>query len=235
VKPIPPAPRPSGPTPQRRGASDTAYATGRLIDNLREAARASGLEPGDPMTPLVEAMALAIAELEDQRIKAKLTTTETVRLLSEILREGRETADAEIARFRAGLARTEASTIKRIAESIAKAADAALGRRVRAFDRRTAAAVAFLLIFSSGGCFWAGIGLGYKNAQVMIAETESGLRAAFSAGPEAAALWLDLMSWNDPRTAVLACTSPDNSFLQGGRRACRLPVWTERPAALNRS
>lgn len=183
------------------------------------------------MAPLVEALALAIKQLDDQQTKAERRTLETARRLTAVLREGRATAEVEIAHFQAELAATEANTIDRVAQAIAKSADAALGRRVRAFDRRTAVGAALALVFFSSASFWAGVRLGDQNARAVIAETESELKLAFRDGPAAAALWLDLMRWNDARAALVTCATPPNAFWQNGRRACRVPLWTERPAA----
>jgi hypothetical protein len=57
--------------------------------------------------------------------------------LTAALGQARRAADAETARFRAGLDAAKAETIHDVAHQIARSADAALTRRVRAVDRNS--------------------------------------------------------------------------------------------------
>ena len=79
-----------------------------------------------------------------------------------------------------------------------------------------------------GGYWW-----GRSAARADIRQTEAGLQAAFSRGPEAAKDWLALMIWNDPRKALAQCQGPAVS-VQDGRRVCMVPLWVEPPPASGR-
>lgn len=206
----------------------------RIGRAIRDAARAAGLQPGDPMAPLVEALARAVAFLGQQRAALSLTAEDVTERLSGVLYEGREVADAEAARFRAECQATEAETVRSLSAVLADTAERALTDRVRALDRRTAAlvglAVAGALALGAAGGWWAGD----RSARAAIVVAEDGVRAAFREGPAAAALWVDLMRWNDPKSALSVCREPGEILMQNGRRACRVPFWVERPPAAAR-
>jgi len=149
--------------------------------------------------------------------------------LRQILAVARQATDSETARFRAGLDATKTEVIREIAGKIAKSADAALTRRVRVFDRNSALIAAGILVVGltlslAGGYWW-----GNSDATTAVHETEAGLQAAFSHGPEAGRLWLNWMRWNDPKGALAQCYGNALSK-QGGRLACMIPLWIE-PAA----
>lgn len=206
----------------------------RMGRAVREGARAAGLLPDDPMAPLVEALARAVVFIGQQRAALAVTAENVTDRLGDILQDGRETADAEAERFRAECQATEAETVRSLSAVLADTAERALTDRVRALDRRTAVlvglAVAFALTLGAAGGWWAGD----RSARAAIVATEDGVRAAFREGPTAAALWVDLMRWNDPRAALMVCREPGEVLTQGGRRACRVPLWVERPPPVTR-
>lgn len=200
-------------------------------DALREAARASGLQVGDPMAPLVEGMAVTADHLDVSQDEFVAASAATVAELRTVLAEGRETAEAEAARFRAECQATETETIAGMSSAIAKASAQAFDGRVRAIDRRTAALVGMglmaCLVTGAAGGWWSGV----TTTRAAIVETEEGLRAAFRNGPETARLWLELMAWNDPRIAVIRCRDAGRIREEAGRKACPLLFWVSPPVA----
>lgn len=198
---------------------------------LREAARASGLQHGDPMSPLVEGMAVHADHLDARHDALVAAGAETVAELRTVLAEGRETAEAESARFRAECWATETATVASLSTALADASAQAFTGRVRAIDRRTAVLIALGLVaalcMGAGGGWWVAV----TTTRAAIAETEAGLRAAFRDGPETARLWLELMSWNDARTAVIRCRDAGRIREEAGRKACPLWFWVSPPVA----
>ena len=198
-------------------------------DALREAARASGLLPGDPLCPLTEGLAVHADHLDAYTDALLAANAAAVDELRSVLAEGRETAEVEAARFRAECRATEIATVAGLSTALADASATAFAGRVRAMDRRTAALVAISLmaamVAGAAGGWWAGV----TTTRAAIAETEAGLRMAFRDGPETARLWLELMTWNDPRTAVVRCRDAGRIREEGGRKSCPLLFWVSRP------
>lgn len=220
--------RGAAPVPQRAlGRARTATSG----DALREAARASGLQPGDPLCPLTEGLAVHADHLDERHDALVAASAATVGELRMILAEGRETAEAEMGRFRAECRATEAETVASLSGAITSASAQVFTGRVRAMDRRTAALVAIglvaALVAGAASGWWTGV----TTTRAAIAETEAGLRAAFRNSPQTARLWLELMTWNDPRTAVVRCRDAGRIREEGGRKACPLLFWVSPPGA----
>lgn len=215
--------------PSRRALPRAQPATSG--DALREAARASGLQPGDPLCPLTEGLAVHADHLDARHDELVAASAATVDELRTVLAEGRETAEAEAQRFRAECWATETATVASLSTALADASAEAFAGRVRAMDRRTAALVAIglvvALVAGAAGGWWSGV----TTTRAAIVETEMGLRAAFRNGPETARLWRELMEWNDVRTAIARCRDAGEIREQEGRRTCRLLLWVSPPIA----
>jgi hypothetical protein len=215
----------SPPVPVSKDAVEEAEA---LIAELREAARHAGVQRDDPMMPLLTSLAHQIRFLANRTARSDRVATETSERIIDALRQSRQTADTEIARFQAGIKQAEAVTIRSIADDIARAADRALTRRVTILQwNRIAWAAAFLVCLtlgSLGGGYW----WGRDTTLSSIHETEAGLQVAFETSVGAAQTWLNLMQWNDIAGALAQCTGPAVS-IQSGRKACNVPLWTEPP------
>ncbi|OAH23549.1 hypothetical protein AX289_30745 [Methylorubrum populi] len=108
-----------------------------------------------------------------------------------------------------------------------------LPAQVRVIDRRTAALVAISLAaaWGAGAGAVAGWWTGVTTTRAATAETEAGLRAASRDNPETARLWLDLMIWNDVRTAIIRCGDASRICEEGGRKVCPLLFWVSPPIA----
>jgi hypothetical protein len=101
---------------------------------------------------------------------------------------------------------------------------------VHTYQRRTTLITAGVLFGVAAACLGSGYWWGHRSAKAVIAETETGLQTAFQNGPEAARQWWSLMAWNDPRKALAKCQG-QAVHVEGGRRACDVPLWIEPPPA----
>lgn len=201
----------------------------RLVDELRDAVRTAGVARDDPMMPLLAAFAHAIRAIGSRTAGSDRIVAQASQRIADALVEARAAADAERRRFEAQLAATEAQTIGRVADAIARSSDDALARRIRVFDRNSARIAAFILFagcaaFLGGGYYW-----GNSHAYVHIHQTEAGLQAAFSNDADGARLWLDLMTWNNIPESLRQCLRPGARYAQSGRKACNVPLWIEEP------
>jgi len=215
----------------RSAAASLDGATEKLLDELRSAVKAAGVEPDDPMMPLVTAFARSIRFMAERGNTSDRVVASAAERINAALVEARRTADAEAERFSASILATETNIIQRIAGSIAASADKALTRRVKVFDRNTALWAAAALFGTAiacgvGGYFWGG-----NVARAAIYETEEGLRAAFSHSYADANNWMLLMDWNDLSQALKSCGNANQAIIDHGRHACAVPLWTERPQA----
>lgn len=119
----------------------------------------------------------------------------------------------------------EANLVKRISrQADASMRDAITKHRLR-LERRTSlvagGVVAACLVLSGAGGYWSGWSGGRNSVDVL----EHQVAAAFRAGPDAAGVWLQLMTNNDPRRALSNCSG----WADGGRRACLVPMWLDGP------
>ncbi|MCB8884034.1 hypothetical protein ACELLULO517_27615 [Acidisoma cellulosilytica] len=213
------------PVPVSKDATEDVEA---LIAELREAARHAGIQRDDPMMPLLTTLAHQIRFLANRTATSDRVATETSARIIDALQQSRQAADTEIARFQAGIAETEAVTIERIADSIAKTADRALTRRVAVFQWQLVLGAAGVLVLVAASCLGGGYWWGRDNTLASVHETETGLQTAFEQGAGAAQKWLNLMQWNPITDALGQCTGALVS-MQDGRKACNVPLWIEPP------
>ena len=245
-KPTAPTPPPSHPQEASSPAplalpAPTVAAAGRasekaaaveaesLIAELREAARLAGVTRNDPMMPLLKGLADSLRFVGTRTAEAERGIAAASQRVVDALVQARATAEAEERRFRQALALAQGDTIEKVGDAIAASADAALMRRVRVFDRNTALLAAAVLVLAAGGCLWGGYHWGSSDARADIHQTEAGLRQAFAQGPAEAASWLGLMQWNSLQAILEHCGRGRAFFVQGGRRACNIPLWIEPP------
>jgi ElaB/YqjD/DUF883 family membrane-anchored ribosome-binding protein len=205
-----------------------------LARRLAEAARESGVLPGDPLEPLVDAFARTIIGLARGQRALTESTEAAVKEFDSLLRAQRDLLKSASDRARAEARNAEAKMLERVADASAIAAGEALSQRARALDRRAAAVVGMcivcaVLIGSAAGWF-------FREQWALAARIEEEARfgAAFRDGPEAAAIWIDLMRWNDARVALENCRRPEEVIIQNRRRACRLLFWVEKQADASR-
>ena len=209
-------------------AHDATEDVETLITELREAARHAGIQRDDPMMPLLTTLAHQIRFLANRTATSDRVATETSARIIDALQQSRQAADTEIARFQARIAETEAVTIERIADSIAKTADRALTRRVAILQWQLVLGAAVVLFFVAASCLGGGYWWGRDDTLSSVHETETGLQTAFEDGAGAAQKWLNLMQWNNISFALGQCTGAVVS-MQSGRKACGVPLWIEPP------
>ncbi len=228
----PPAssPKPTAAKPPSDGDFDQEAEN--LVHVIREAARAAGLEPNDPMMPIIVAFERQIRFMAERTRRSDRLIVAASASINAALLEARRTADAEVRRFSASVLETEAKIIPRIAASIATSADNALTRRVKVFDRNTAMWAAAALFATSISCGIGGYVWGENSARANIHETEVALRAAFSNSPDDANGWMLLMNWNDLIKSWNNCLNPKLEYVIHGRRACAMPLWIEKPQSV---
>jgi hypothetical protein len=224
------APAPAGTAVAKaRIASSEQAEMAALVARMRTAAREAGIDDDGPLTPLLEAIMVTLDHLGTVTDRNARLSEEHLAGLRQILDIARQAADAETARFRAGLDAIKADVIHSVARQIGQSADAALTRRVRVFSRNTALIAAAVLVGSILGAFGAGYWRGSSTANAAIHDTVAGLQAAaFDQGPDAARLWHNLMTWNRIEDALAQCHGNALSR-QVGRLACDVPLWIEKP------
>ena len=219
------------PDPRSEVPADLDDTGEKLIRQVHEAARNAGMQPDDPMMPLVTAITDMARGLYARIRESDRIADQASRRTLEAIQHARASADAETKRFRAELASTEADFISRVGSAVARTADQAFTRRVQVSNRNSILVAAAVLAGTgasglSGGFLW-----GHSNARADIHETEAGLQAAFSTGPDDAQKWLALMNWNNIGVALKACDQRGVSSIQSGRQACGVPLWVEAPPA----
>jgi hypothetical protein len=201
----------------------------KLIDELRAAVQAAGIQRDDVMMPLLTAFAHVIGFEAERAALSDAAVTEASQRIANALLSARQAADAEADRFQAKIHAAEAATVQEISTAIARSADRAITRRVKVFDRNTALAAAGVLFAVAAGCLGGGYWWGNTDASTDIHETELHLQAAFRDGGEAAHIWFGLMAWNDIRDALKGCRKPGQALSDPRGQACLVPLWLEQP------
>jgi hypothetical protein len=205
--------------------------TEQLLNDLFEAAREAGLQPSDPMTPLIGCLAQVIRFLDQRTAKSDRIAINASKRIVQTIGQSHQASEAEEKRILAALATAEADTVRRIATAIVKTADGAWTRRVEVFDRNSAMLAGFLLFAVAATSIACGSWWGRSSAEGAFRETEAGLREAFIDGPGSAYAWRELMQWNDLRGSLAACdAAPGRIHIQDGRRWCEVPLWIENPS-----
>ena len=227
------SPRLALPAPEARPDHPAeADETGRkLVERVHGAARQAGVQPDDPMAPLVTAITDAIGGLYTRASRSDRIAEQASQRIVDALERARLSADAETKRFKAQLSTLEADIISRVGSGVARAADQAFTRRVQVSNRNSILVAAAVLAGTGAGGLGGGFLWGHSNARADIHETETGLQAAFSTGPDDAQRWLALMTWNHIGVALKACDQRGVSSVQSGRQACGVPLWVEAPPA----
>jgi hypothetical protein len=112
-----------------------------------------------------------------------------------------------------------------VERAAAQGASAQAATLARVHNRRT--------LLLTGGIFVVGVVVaafgGYLAGRSSAVATVSAVQAAaVRDGPDAAALWANLMTSNDGRLVAQICKET-GARSDGGRRACALGLWTEPP------
>lgn len=200
----------------------------RLIAELRESARRAGVQADDPILPVIVALTHTIEFLSGRMDETQRIAIEASKRIEGSIVKSRAAAEAEERRIRASLAKDEAQTLRRIADGVVEAADTALARRVRTFDRNSAWTAAIVLLVVAGTAVAAGDWWGRERAYSTFGETGAALvKAAFQDGAEIAQKWKALIEWNDLAGALATCVTAGRVHVDQGRRYCDLQLWIE--------
>lgn len=204
----------------------------KLLAEMREAVRRAGIQRDDPMMPLLTALARSIRFMGERTSRSDTVAQETGTQIMQALLQSRQNANAEIARFQAGIASTEADTIQRVGSAIARSADAALTRRIKVFDRNTALCAAAALFIVAAGCLGGGYWWGRMSVTGQIDAAVNGAQIALGDRLVDAEALANLVKWNPMGQVLQGCRNGTNSvWLSDKRLACNLPVYIQPPLA----
>jgi len=177
---------------------------------------------GDPLAAALEAMSITLGA------QLALHTASTGHLREVSARLDRQ-SDEAVARADAALSARSAAIAGQLLPRLIDATEHALRARLWTVKLRTLAATAGAAVVLGMLIFCVGYYIGTTVGEdVGLRTREAIVAAARRDGPIAAKLWARLMANNDPRTAMAACEN--SAILQGGQRACSLPVWLDPPA-----
>lgn len=183
----------------------------KLLAEMREAVRRAGIQRDDPMMPLLTALARSIRFMGEQTSRSDTVAQETGTQIMQALLQSRQNANAEIARFQAGIASTEADTIQHVGSAIARSADAALTRRIKVFDRNTALSTAAALFIVAAGCLGGGYWWGRMSVTGEIDATVNGAQIALGDHPVDAEALANLVKWNPMGQVLHECRNGTKS------------------------
>jgi hypothetical protein len=174
---------------------------------IERAAREIGVHPGDPAYPLIAALSRDL--VNRQRHDAEL-----VRQFDQVMERAEQAASGQIAQNAAKLLPAEID--RRLAGHTAS-----LNRAVLIV---APIAAMIVLLVGIGGGYVAGYHHGGADAISMVSD----LRAALAEGAPGAAIWRNLVDWNDPVAAMAQCDAK-SVIVEQGRKACMMPLWIEAP------
>lgn len=118
------------------------------------------------------------------------------------------------------------ASIQHIERAAAEGASAEAARLARAYNLRTVLLTGAVVVVGVVVAAFGGYLAGRSAAVATVSAVEA---AAFRDGPDAAAMWAQLMTANDGALVARICKET-GARSDGGRRACVLGLWTEAPA-----
>jgi hypothetical protein len=187
---------------------------------IARAIQLSGLK-NDPLIHLMHAVG---ASLEAQHRLHRASTghlREVSGRLNQQVAEATTTAESV-------LAARQATVVAQLAPQLAKMTEQSIRTKLWTIKLRTILLTTGTAIMLGLVTLGTGYELGYATGQdAGLRSTETIVTAARSDGPDAAAIWAQLMTDNDPRPAMAACER--SVVRQNGQRACSLPVWLDPP------
>jgi hypothetical protein len=205
------------------GSSQTKLAA--LLDEMRRAARKTGVDVDGPLGPVLSALILVlgvcVAEL-------RMISVEYGSQALQRLQAVRAADEAATSRLQTQMEAAKIRIVHDFRSDIARDFDKLTVGRVRAEVWKISLIAAVVLIASVAVSLIVGYRWGRTNATASIYKTESRLQAAFRNGLPGASHWAGLMAWNDILIALQFCDT--NAVLvisQHSRRACKVPLWIE--------
>ncbi|MBB2161216.1 hypothetical protein HLH48_13715 [Gluconacetobacter sacchari] len=142
---------------------------------MLDAAKAYGIAPEDPLWPIMAQWDSAVMTLAAQRDALEELGRRVGSEIKTSLDARTQYHKAEAAGLAAMAQQVQAETIRQIGEHVARAADEALTRRVRSFDRNTLAGSALAAVIIAASLFGIGHWRGYSSG-FAIATTQGDAR-----------------------------------------------------------
>ncbi len=217
------------PPPEKSGgASSLQTRLAALIDEMRKAARKTGVDADGPLGPVLSAFILILEWLGVCVAELRSTSVEYGNQALQRLQAIRTADEAATTRMQTQMEAAKVRILQEFRSDIAKDLDKLTAGRVRAEIWKISLIAALVLVASGAASLAVGYRWGRANAEASIHETESRLQAAFRNGHPGASHWAGLMTWNDILIALQFCdTNADLVISQHGRRACKVPLWIE--------
>jgi hypothetical protein len=133
------------------------------------------------------------------------------------------------------MARVEASgasVVAKLAPELSRLVERSIRQRLWTVRLKTIFASAGIAVALSVTSLAIGYAIAYKAGLKDGLLDGKTIATAMATGPQAAAIWAQLMAVNDPVQAMKACR---NGVSKGadGRRYCAIPVWLDSPSAPN--
>lgn len=217
------------PPPEKSGgASSLQTRLAALIDELRQAARKTGVDVDGPLGPVLSAFILVLEWLGACLAELRSISVEYGNQTLQRLQAVRAADEAATTRLQTRMEATKVRILQDFRDDIAKDIDKVTTGLVRAKIWKNSLIAAFALVVYGAACLAVGYRWGRASAEASIHETEGRLVAAFRYGANGASSWVGLMSWNNIDYALRLCRErPDLAAIQHGRRACNVPLWIE--------
>jgi hypothetical protein len=208
------------------GSSQTKLAA--LLDEMRRAARKTGVDVDGPLGPVLSALILVLEWLGVCVAELRMISVEYGSQALQRLQAVRAADEAATSRLQTQMEAAKIRIVHDFRADIARDFDKLTVGRVRAEVWKISLIATVVLIASVAVSLIVGYRWGRTNATASIYETESRLQAAFRNGLPGASHWAGLMAWNDILIALQFCdTNADLVISQHGRRACKVPLWIE--------
>jgi hypothetical protein len=217
------------PPPEKSGGGSSMQTRlAALIDEMRQAARKTGVEADGPLGPVLSAFVLILEWLGVCIAELRAMTMEYGSQALQRRQADRAADEAATTRMQTQMEAAKVRILHDFRYDIAKDFDKLTAGRVRAEIWKISLVAALVLAASVATSLAVGYLWGRARAEASIHETESRLIAAFRDGLPGASHWVGLMSWNDIMLALEQCHErPGLVSVQHDRRACYVPLWIE--------
>ena len=223
--------KPAASLPQQEtsgGAGSSQTKLAALLDEMRRAARKTGVDVDGPLGPVLSALILVLEWLGVCVAELRMISVEYGSQALQRLQAVRAADEAATSHLETQMEAAKIRIVHDFRADIARDFDKLTVGRVRAEVWKISLIAAIVLVASVTLSLVAGYHWGRTNAEASIYETESRLQAGFRNGLRGASHWAGLMAWNDILIALQFCdTNADLVISQHGRRACKVPLWIE--------
>ena len=217
------------PPPEKSGGGSSMQTRlAALIDEMRQAARKTGVDADGPLGPVLKALILILEWLGACVAELRAITVEYGSQALQRRQADRAADEAATTRLQTQMEAAKVAIVHDFRADITRDFEKLTVGRVRTEVWKISLIAAAVLAASIAASLSVGYRWGGANAEASIHETEGRLVAAFRYGMIGASNWVGLMSWNDINHALEQCrTRPDLAAIQHDRHACNVPLWIE--------